>query len=108
MKNVVVFLIAVSAAIGQTATGSIRGTILDAKTLKPIPAALVIASRAGAPPFTQHTKSGGDGAFQISGLTSGNYSICVQAAGDLYLPANGTAAQPPSRWPPDRTPRGFP
>jgi hypothetical protein len=85
MKNVVVFLIAVSAAIGQTATGSIRGTILDAKTLKPIPAALVIASRAGAPPFTQHTKSGGDGAFQISGLTSGNYSICVQAAGDLYL-----------------------
>jgi len=85
MKSVVVLLIAVSAAIGQTGTGSVQGTILDVKTLKPVPAALVIASRAGAPPFTKNTKSGGNGAFQISGLTSGNYSICVQAAGDQYL-----------------------
>jgi hypothetical protein len=85
MKWVVILLLAVTAAIGQTGTGSIQGTILDAKTLKPVPAALVIASRAGAPPFTRNTKSGGDGAFQIQGLTGGNYSLCVQAPGDQYL-----------------------
>lgn len=45
----------------------------------------MIASRAGAPPFTKNTRSGGDGAFQIYGLTAGSYSLCVQAAGDLYL-----------------------
>jgi hypothetical protein len=45
----------------------------------------VIASRAGAPPFTRNTKSGGDGSFRIQGLTAGNYSLCVQAAGDEYL-----------------------
>jgi hypothetical protein len=85
MKSVVALFIAVSAAIGQTGTGSIQGTILDAKTLKPVPAALAIASRAGAPPFTRNTKSAGDGAFQIQGLTAGSYSVCVQAAGDQYL-----------------------
>ncbi len=73
------------AQIGATRAGSIAGTVLDAKTLKPVPAALVIASRAGNPPFATHTKSGGDGAFQIQGLATGNYSLCVQAASDQYL-----------------------
>jgi hypothetical protein len=94
-KCVLMLLIAVSAAMGQTGTASIGGMVLDAKTQKPIPAALVIASRTGAPPFTKNTKSGGDGAFQIQGLTAGNYSICVQAGGDQYLDPclwNGTPA----------------
>jgi Carboxypeptidase regulatory-like domain len=95
MKYVVIALLAVTAAIGQTGTGSIQGTIVDAKTLKPVPAALVMASRSGAPPFTKNTKSGGDGAFQIQGLTPGNYLVCVQASGDQYLNPcewNGTPA----------------
>lgn len=75
----------VAAAAGQTGTAGIQGTVLDARTQKPIPAALVIASRAGAPPFTRNTKSGGDGAFQVQGLTAGDYSLCVQAAVDQYL-----------------------
>ncbi len=50
-----------------------------------LPAAWVIAVRAGPPPFTRNTKSGGDGAFQIQGLTAGNYSLCVQVEGDQYL-----------------------
>src|SRR5438552_19178049 len=82
MKYILVLSIAVHAALAQTGTtgaASIAGTVLDAKTLKPVPAALVIASRAGAPPFTRNTKSGGDGVFQIQGLTPGNYSLCVQA-----------------------------
>ena len=75
MKCVVILWIAVSAAIGQTGTASIAGTVLDAKTQGPVPAALVIASRAGAPPSTGTTKSGGDGAFRIPGLTAGTYSL---------------------------------
>jgi hypothetical protein len=85
MKCAVILLVAVCSAIGQTGTATIQGTLLDVKTQKPVPAALVIASRAGAPPFTRHTKSGGDGAFLIPGLTAGTYSICVQASGDRYL-----------------------
>jgi hypothetical protein len=88
MKYMFVLLLALHCALAQTLTtgvASISGTLLDAKTLKPVPAALVIASRAGAPPFTRNTKSGGDGAFQIQGLTAGNYLVCVQATGDRYL-----------------------
>lgn len=85
MKWIAILLLAAPAVIGQTVTGSIAGTLLDAKTLKPVSAAWVIANRVGSPPLAKNTKSGGDGAFQISGLTSGNYSICVQAAGDQYL-----------------------
>ena len=95
MKCLSILLLAVPTAISQTGTATVQGTVLDAKTQKPVPAALVIASRAGAPPFTRNTKSGGDGAFQIQGLTAGNYSLCVQAAGDQYLDPcmwNGTPA----------------
>jgi hypothetical protein len=90
VKCILILSLAAPSAIGQTATGSIQGTILDAKTLKPVSAALVIASRAGAPPFTKNTKSGGDGVFQIQGLTTGNYSLCVQASGDVenFAPAH--------------------
>ncbi len=88
MKHTLVLLLALHAALAQTgtnATASIAGTVLDAETLKPVPVAWVIASRAGAPPFTRNTKSGGDGAFQIQGLAAGNYVVCVQAPGDQYL-----------------------
>jgi hypothetical protein len=85
VKCILILSLAAPAAIGQTATGSVQGTILDAKTLKPVSAAWVIASRAGAPPFTKNTKTGGDGAFQIQGLTAGNFTLCVQASGDQYL-----------------------
>ena len=87
MKRILVLSVVVHAALAQTSSGtaSIAGTILDAQTLKPVPAALVIASRAGSPPFTRNTKSGADGAFQIQRLAPGNYRVCVQAAGDQYL-----------------------
>ena len=85
VKCILMLLLAIQAAIGQTGTAGIGGTVLDAKSQKPVSAAWVIANRAGAPPFTKHTKSGGDGAFQIQGLTAGNYSLCVQASGDQYL-----------------------
>lgn len=88
MKYTLIFLLALQAALAQTGTtgaASIAGTVLDAETLKPVPVAWVIASRAGAPPFSRSTKSGGDGAFQIQGLAAGNYVVCVQAPGDQYL-----------------------
>ena len=59
--------------------------MLDAKTQKPIPAALVMAVASGAPAFSKNTRSGGDGAFQIQGLPAGKYSLCVQAPADAYL-----------------------
>jgi hypothetical protein len=87
MKHIFVLLLVVHAAPAQTGTtgaASISGTVVDAKSQKPVPAALVTASRAGAPPFTRNTRAGGDGAYQIQGLTPGNYLVCVQA-GDQYL-----------------------
>lgn len=85
MKYIAILSLICSASIGQTGTASITGTVIDSKTQKPVPAALVIASRATAPPLAKNTKSGGDGAFQIQGLTPGNYLVCVQAPGDQYL-----------------------
>jgi hypothetical protein len=85
MKYILILVLSVSAAIGQTGTANISGTVLDAKTQKPVPAALVMAIQSGLPPFSKNTKSGGDGAFQIQGLPAGKYSLCVQAPGDAYL-----------------------
>jgi hypothetical protein len=87
MKCILVFilLLPLPAAIGQTGTASISGAVLDAKTQKAVPAALVMAIQSGLPPFSKNTKSGGDGAFQIEGLPAGQYSLCVQAPGDAYL-----------------------
>jgi hypothetical protein len=81
------FLLSLAASVGmaQTGTAGIQGVVLDAKTLKPIATAWVMANRSGPPPFVKRTKSGSDGAFQIQGLTAGTYSLCVQAAGDQYL-----------------------
>lgn len=55
----------------QTTPASIQGKLLDAKTSKPVPAAWVMANRKTAPPLSKHTKSVGDGSFQIQGLTGG-------------------------------------
>ena len=88
MKYSVVVLCAVHAAMAQTgppAPAGIAGTVVDLKTSKPIPAALVMASRSGASRLTRTTKSGGDGAFRIDGLMGGSYSLCVQPSGDQYL-----------------------
>jgi hypothetical protein len=85
VKYLSVLLLAAQAAIAQIGGASIQGTVLDAKTQKAIPAAWVIAIRAGVPPFTRNTKSGGDGAFQIQGLGPGSYSLCVQAESDQFL-----------------------
>jgi hypothetical protein len=88
MKYSLVFLLVVYPALGQTkttASASVSGTVIEATTLKAVPAALVTASRAGAPPFSRNTKSGGDGAFQIQGLEAGDYLVCVQAMSGPYL-----------------------
>ena len=88
MRVFLVIAIVAQAVLAQTETAqmaSISGTLVDVKTLKPIPAAIVAASRVGVPPFKRSTRSGGDGAFIIRGLTAGNYQVCVQAQGDEYL-----------------------
>jgi hypothetical protein len=79
----IAWLALAGAACGQT--GSVEGTVVDAKTRKPVPTAIVMASRAGAPPFSRNTRSGGDGAFRISGLAPGSYTLCVQVREERYL-----------------------
>jgi hypothetical protein len=62
-----------------------QGTVIDGKSQKPVPGALVMAVRTGMPPLSANTRSGGGGEFQIQGLAAGTYTICVQAQGDTYL-----------------------
>ncbi len=81
----VALIVAIASGMVAQDTAAIQGSVVDAKTGKPVSAAWVIANRAGAPPFSKHTKSGGDGTFAIQGLAAGKYSLCVQAAGDAYL-----------------------
>jgi len=95
IKCMAALLLAAPAAIGQTNTASVAGTVADAKSQKPIPAAIVMAIRADAPPLSKTTRSGGDGAFKIDNLPAGRYSLCVQAPGDMWLDPcqwNGTPA----------------
>lgn len=77
-------MLAALVAFGQAPSGSIAGAVLDAESLKPIPAALVMAVGSGAP-LSRNTRSGADGVFHLSGLAAGTYSICIQAAGGAYL-----------------------
>jgi|GEM_PF-2033356 hypothetical protein len=88
------YALIISPAIAQTGTASIAGTVLDAKTLKPIPGALVIVNFQGMPPLAKNTKTGGAGEFQIQGLPAGKYALCVQAAGDSYLDPCAWGATP--------------
>ena len=85
MKYLAILSLAVSIAHSQTVMGGLAGTVVDGKTLTPIPGALVIARFVGTPPLAKNTKSGGDGAFQIQGLAAGRYLLCVQAPGGGYL-----------------------
>ena len=82
---ILLFLSAMPLAVSQSATGSIGGNVLDAKSQVTIPTALVTATRLDLPPVRKSTKSGGDGSFRIEGLPAGNYSLCVQAPGNMYL-----------------------
>lgn len=85
MKCLALFLLTLTAATGQIPTASIAGTVVDAKTHKPIPAALVMTIRSGPPPLSRNTRTGADGAFQIRDLPPGKFSICVQTPGHTYL-----------------------
>lgn len=85
MRHMVVFLLAAGAVTGQAGTASVAGMVVDAKTQKPIPAAIVMAIRADLPPLRKTTGTGGDGAFKIGDLPAGRYSLCVQAPGDTWL-----------------------
>jgi len=69
----------------KSATGSISGTISEAKSKIPIPRALLVASRVGPEPLTRRARSGGDGEYQLRDLAPGNYWVCVQAPSGQHL-----------------------
>lgn len=87
MKFLLILALVIPAVAGaQTAaSAAVAGWVLDAKTQKPVPAAVVMAIRSGLPPLARSTKSGGDGGFDIRGLPAGVYRLCVQAEGGAYL-----------------------
>jgi hypothetical protein len=85
MKCILVLSLVAAAASGQTGTATVAGTLVDASSSKPVPAAMVLAIRTGTPPLIKKAKSGADGTFRIQGLEAGSYSLCVQAAGGAYL-----------------------
>jgi len=58
-------LIALQVITAQSNTASISGSVIDGKTQKPIPSAVVVAIRSGV-------------AALISGLLAGNYNLCAQ------------------------------
>lgn len=85
MRYSVIALLMLTTAYGQTGGASIAGTVQDSATAKPISGAWVIAKRSGLPPAAKNVASGADGTFQIPGLASGTYTLCVEAQGDQYL-----------------------
>jgi hypothetical protein len=64
-------------AVAQN-TASIQGTIVDDSTGKPVPGAVVMASRNSPPAVRRTATSSFDGTFQISALAAGAYDLCAQ------------------------------
>jgi hypothetical protein len=85
MKCIFLLSLVLPAAIGQTKLASLGGAVVDADKQEPIPAAMVRAVRSGLPPLSRHTRTGGDGAYQIDNLPAGTYSVCVQTPDDAFL-----------------------
>jgi hypothetical protein len=93
MKFTSVLLLSLSCAMGQTAqtpTASISGTVLDAKTQEPVPAALVMVIQSGAPPFSRNTKTGADGAFEIQAFQPASIRFARKRAIAISTRASGT------------------
>ena len=73
------------AAVGQPATAGIAGNVVDAKTLKPLSNALVIARDRSALSTRRTSRSAPDGSFSLSNLAAGTYFLCVKPAAEGYL-----------------------
>ena len=71
--------------LGQTAAGSISGTVTDASNGKPIASAFVSATRTVLPPLRVTAQSGSDGSFSLGGLPAATYTLCVTPASEGYL-----------------------
>ena len=71
-----VFFLSMSAAIAQTGTGTIRGSVTDAETGEPLPFVNVIISQEGQRKGAGKTDF--DGRFTLSSLTPGEYDVEVR------------------------------
>ncbi len=92
---VVMFAMLAKTVIAQTATGAVRGTVVDVSGAL-IPGAQVsVASGSGS---TRALKSNGQGVFEAASLVPGRYTVTVRAKGfaekvtpDVMVTAGGTA-----------------
>lgn len=91
-----VILLALPAAVAQSQSASLSGSVLESSTRQPVVSAIVTATRAGSPPaVTTSTRSGADGAFQFQQLPPGNYTVCVQVRNAAHLNPCEWNAVPP-------------
>jgi hypothetical protein len=73
-----------SALLAQN-TGSIQGSVVDARTQQPLSGALVIARAAASASAVQSVKAAVDGSFLLQNLAPGKYSVCVKAGDSAHL-----------------------
>lgn len=87
--TVLFFFVGLTAALGQP--GSVRGTLLDAATQKPVPYADVVLRRAGADSaLVAGAQTSETGAFALEHLPLGAYTLRALAIG--YRPAQKAVA----------------
>lgn len=80
---IAVFVCSLPAAAQNTAT--IQGTTVDFATGKPVPGAVIIATKTTTPAARGVATSSLDGSFQIPSLPAGTYNLCVQHPAGGYL-----------------------
>ena len=74
-----------SALLAQApTTASVAGLVTD-ESARPVPGAFVTLVRTGLPPASGHAASNATGAFLISGLAAGTYSVCAQVPSGGFL-----------------------
>jgi hypothetical protein len=80
------FLLLSAAAVAQSTTATIRGRV-TAKDSTAVPGAQIqaVGTTTG---FVKEVTAGGDGSFQLAGLTPGEYTIAISAEG--FQPQNET------------------
>ena len=84
-------LLIAGAASAQTAPGSLHGQVTD-PTGAVIPQAAVTATAPGGKAVSARTN--GQGAYEVKGLTAGQYAVSVSAAGFAASPAQSVTIAP--------------
>jgi hypothetical protein len=91
-SGVIMFAVMVGAVVAQTGMGTVRGTVTDPSGALVPEADITISNTDG---FSRKVKSGAVGAFEVTRLVPGRYSLSINAKGftpavvsDVLIPAD--------------------